>query len=222
VLRVSVERDDEDSARRARYTAFDALPPGDVLLGHTRDDQAEQVLLGLARGSGARSLAGMPPRRGRYARPFLDLPRATTQRACAALGLVPWQDPANDDPRFARARARHDALPALERALGPGVAEALARTAAQLRADADLLDELAEAAFAEAGLDAKRLAALPAALRTRVLLRAARRAGARDLTAGHIGAIDALLTDWHGQGPVDLPGGLVVTRRCDTLDFQHP
>ena len=217
VIPVTVAGSDEDAARRARYAALDALPPGDVLLGHTRDDQAEQVLLGLARGSGARSLAGMPPRRGRYVRPLLDVSRATTVRACAALGLTPWHDPANDDPRFARARVRTDALPALDKALGPGVADALARTAALLRADADLLDALADAAYGD--LDTARLAALPPAIRSRVLLRAAREAGARDLGAGHIGAIDALVTDWHGQGPVDLPGGLVVVRRCDTLAF---
>jgi tRNA(Ile)-lysidine synthase len=190
-----------------------------VLLGHTLDDQAETVLLGLARGSGARSLAGMPPRRGRYARPFLDLPRATTVRACAVLGLAPWDDPANADPRHARNRARHRALPALEEALGPGVTDALARTARLLRADADLLDGLAAAAYAETGLDARRLADLPAALRSRVLLTAARDAGAVDLGAGHVAAMDALVTDWHGQGPVDLPGGLALVRRCDTLAF---
>ena len=222
VLTVTVDGDDEDAARRARYAALDTLPPGTVLLGHTRDDQAEQVLLGLARGSGARSLAGMPPRRGRYVRPFLRVTRETTERACAALGLVPFRDPANDDPRYARNRARHQALPALEAALGPGIAAALARTAELLRDDADLLDTLAAQAYERTGLDARELAALPAALRGRVLLTAARAAGARDLNAGHIAAIETLVTDWHGQGPVDLPGSLVVTRRCDTLDFQHP
>ena len=219
VLTVAPGGTDEDAARRARYAALDALPPGDVLLGHTRDDQAEQVLLGLARGSGARSLGGMPPRRGRYVRPLLDLPRQTTERACAALGLTPWQDPANDDLRYARARARHQALPALEESLGPGVAEALARTAKLLRDDADLLDALAADA---ATLDARELAGLPPALRSRVLLSAARAAGARDLNAGHVASLDALVTDWHGQGPVDLPGGLVAVRRCDTLHFSQP
>ena len=114
-----------------------------MLLGHTRDDQAETVLLGLARGSGARSLAGMPARRGRYRRPLLGVGRATLRRPAPPLGLRPWDDPHNADPAFARARVRHQALPALEEALGPGVAEALARTAGQLRADADALDELA-------------------------------------------------------------------------------
>ena len=142
----------EAAARRARYAALDVAAKEygavAVLLGHTLDDQAETVLLGLARGSGGRSLAGMPARRGPYRRPFLAVRRATTGAACAELGLVPWQDPHNRDFRFTRARVRHQALPALEAALGPGVAEALARTAAQLRADAECLDDLA---FAESG-----------------------------------------------------------------------
>jgi tRNA(Ile)-lysidine synthase len=142
----------EAAARTARYAALDVAAreygAPVVLLGHTLDDQAETVLLGLARGSGARSLAGMPARRDPYRRPLLGLRRATTVAACAELGLQPWQDPHNGDYRFARARVRHQALPALEQALGPGVTEALARTAAQLRADAECLDDLA---FAESG-----------------------------------------------------------------------
>jgi tRNA(Ile)-lysidine synthase len=225
VLTVTPATGSEGAARAARYAALDAaalrLGASVVLLGHTRDDQAETVLLGLARGSGARSLAGMARTRGTYARPLLDLPRATTERACRALGLTPWQDPANADPRHARSRVRHDVLPALEQHLGPGVGEALARTASLLRADADLLDELADKAYAETGLDAARLANLPAALRTRVLRRAAIEAGcpATDLTYGHVAALDALVTGWHGQGPVDLPGGLAAVRRYDTLAF---
>src|SRR5208282_574796 len=129
----------EAAARVARYGALDKAAQeysaAAVLLGHTLDDQAETVLLGLARGSGARSLAGMPARKGRYRRPLLSVRRATTSAACAELGLEPWQDPHNRDFRYARARVRHQAMPALEAALGPGVAESLARTAGQLRAD---------------------------------------------------------------------------------------
>ena len=142
----------EAAARVARYGALDAAAAeygaAAVLLGHTLDDQAETVLLGLARGSGGRSLAGMPARRGPYRRPLLAVRRAATAAACAELGLEPWQDPHNADFRFARARVRHQVMPALEAALGPGVAEALARTAGQLRADAECLDDLA---FAESG-----------------------------------------------------------------------
>jgi tRNA(Ile)-lysidine synthase len=218
----------EAAARAARYAALDQTArdhkAAAVLLGHTLDDQAETVLLGLARGSGGRSLAGMPVRRGAYRRPLLGLRRATAAAACAELGLRPWQDPHNSDVRFARARVRHQALPALEDALGPGVAEALARTASQLRADADCLDELAFAESAQlrepcsdpAGLGIKRLSALPAAIRTRVLKDAAIMAGCPPgaLTAEHVERIDALVTGWRGQRGVDLPGR-VQARRSD-------
>jgi tRNA(Ile)-lysidine synthase len=216
----------EAAARAVRYRALDELD-GTILLGHTLDDQAETVLLGLARGSGARSLAGMPARRGPYRRPLLGIRRATTLRACADLGLEPWQDPHNADPRYARVRVRSQALPALEEALGPGVAEALARTATQLREDADCLDAFAEseqirgAASDPAGLDVRWLAAMPAAIRTRVLRLAAISAGcpAGALSAGHIQQADELVTCWHGQRWADLPGGVRVRRRDGQLWF---
>jgi tRNA(Ile)-lysidine synthase len=223
----------EAAARAARYKALDAAAreyhAAAVLLGHTLDDQAETVLLGLARGSGSRSLAGMPARRGLYRRPLLGLRRATTAAACAELGLDPWQDPHNHDFRFTRARVRHQLIPALEEALGPGVAEALARTASQLRADAECLDDLA---FAESGqlrgncsdpsgLDASSLRALPAAIRTRVLRDAAIMAGCPHgaLTAGHVERIEELVTGWRGQRWVDLPGGVRARRRDGKVWF---
>jgi tRNA(Ile)-lysidine synthase len=223
----------EAAARQARYAALDEAAHEHgavaVLLGHTLDDQAETVLLGLARGSGGRSLAGMPPRRGRYRRPLLAVRRGTTAAACAELGLEPWQDPHNEDFRFARARVRHRALPALEEALGPGVAEALARTAAQLRADAECLDDLAFAESGQlrgnasdpAGLDARWLGALPAAIRTRVLRDAAIMAGCPHgaLTAGHVDRVGDLVTAWRGQRWVDLPGGVQARRRDGKVWF---
>lgn len=219
----------EAAARNARYAALDEaadrLGAAAVLLGHTLDDQAETVLLGLARGSGARSLAGMPPisSDGRYRRPFLDVSRETTAAACAASGLVPWEDPHNVDRAYTRVRIRHDALPALERAAGPGVTEALARTARLLRADADALDEWARSALAEArtddGLDVKALADLPSAVRGRVLRIYAIEAGCPpgDLFAVHIDELDRLVTSWHGQRHVDLPGHVVARRRYGRL-----
>jgi tRNA(Ile)-lysidine synthase len=215
----------EAAARDARYAAIDAAAERTgatfVLLGHTLDDQAETVLLGLARGSGARSLAGMPARRGRLLRPFLGIRRETTSAACRALDLTAWADPHNRDPAYARARVRAAAIPALEAALGPGVAEALARSASLLRDDADALDAWAERESA-APLDVERLAALPAAVRTRVLRRAALAAGANpgELAVGHVRDIERLVTHWRGQGPVSLPGGLVAERAYDRLSFQ--
>jgi tRNA(Ile)-lysidine synthase len=214
----------EAAARAARYAAIEAVATrrgaSTVLLGHTLDDQAETVLLGLARGAGARSLAGMPKQRGRLLRPFLGVRRETTASACAELGLTPWGDPHNADPAYARSRVRATALPALEAALGPGVADALARSASLLRDDADALDGWAER---ESGaLDVGRLAALPTAVRTRVLRRAAIAAGAPggELTVGQVRDIDRLVTAWRGQGPVSLPGGLVAVRSYDRLCFQ--
>lgn len=210
----------EAAARTARYAALEEsaarLGAALVLLGHTRDDQAEQVLLGLARGSGARSLSGMPRARGVFRRPLLALSRAQTEAACAAKGLQPWTDPHNADPAFARVRVRA-LLADLERDLGPGVAAALARSADQLREDADLLDSLADDAVAALGAgpwEAEELAALPRPVRTRVWRRLAVAAGAPagQVSTRHTDACDALLTRWHGQGPISLPGPLVVAR----------
>ena len=219
----------EAAARAARYAALEEtaadVGAAAVLLGHTLDDQAETVLLGLARGSGPRSLAGMAPRRGLFARPLLGVRRPVTAAACAALGLPAWDDPHNADRRFARVRVRLDALPALESALGPGVAEALARTASLLRDDAEVLEKIAAA---ERGADdtpmsADALAGLPGAVRTRVLRSAALDAGcpAGALTAAHVARIDELVTDWHGQRGVDLPGGVRAARRSGRVLFER-
>jgi tRNA(Ile)-lysidine synthase len=243
----------EAAARQARYAAIEAAAvecdAAAVLLGHTMDDQAETVLLGLARGSGARSLAGMRGAAGRYRRPLLGLRREQTRAACAALGLEPWDDPQNADPAFARTRVRLQVLPLMEGLLGPGITEALARTADRLRADADALDAVtdeaaerllagaAAAGAADAGqgaadagqgdrdgeltLDIAALAALPAAIRTRLLRRAAIAAGAPagSLSWAHVHSLDALVTAWHGQRWSDLPGGIRCQRRYGRLHF---
>ena len=204
-----------------------------VLLGHTLDDQAETVLLGLARGSGARSLAGMDSVAGGYLRPLLGLRRAQTRAAGQALGLDPWDDPQNADPAYARSRIRQRVLPLMEELLGPGVTQALARTADQLRADADALDGLAGSAVRELTrpwdpsdparrtLDAAELAALPGAVRSRVLRQTAVAAGspAGSLTARHVADLDALVTSWHGQRATDLPGHVRCRRRYGRLHF---
>jgi tRNA(Ile)-lysidine synthase len=231
VVRVEVEGagGPEDAARRARYDALAAVAERTgataVLLGHTRDDQAETVLLGLARGSGARSLSGMRPVRGIYRRPLLTLARSTVHAALDPHAPV-VHDPHNVDPTFARSRVRSTVLPVLEAQLGPGIAAALARTADLLRSDADALDDWAarehERLGAEAGLDVAELAALPAAVRTRVLRRAAIAAGvpAGPLNAGHVAALDSMVTDWHGQQGPGLPGGVRAERRCGRLTLR--
>jgi tRNA(Ile)-lysidine synthase len=200
----------EKCAERHRVTA--------VLLGHTLDDQAETVLLGLARGSGARALAGMASARGTFRRPLLGLSRAITVAACSEAGLLPWVDPHNEDARFARVRARSRVLPVLERELGPGVAEALARSAAQLREDADALDALTPDLEDDPTCDG--LAALPPALRARALKRWAERVTGRAVTSTHVEALRALIEQWSGQGPVDLPGGVAVRRTQGRLSVR--
>lgn len=210
----------EASARRARYAALESsVAPGErVLLGHTRDDQAETVLLGLARGSGVRSLAGMPAARGVLLRPLLDLDRSVTLAACAEQGLTPWQDPMNADPRFARVRVRDRVLPTLERELGPGVVAALARTAQQCRDAADVLESFAApVAASEEPRVADLIGVLPGVRRVALARWLAAR-GARDVASGHVRAVEALVTEWRGQHGVDVPGGR-VRRTGDRLVF---
>jgi tRNA(Ile)-lysidine synthase len=248
----------EAAARTARYAALSGVAErvgaGAVLLGHTRDDQAETVLLALARGAGPRGLSGMPYQKGVFIRPLLTVSREETRKACAVLGLPIWEDPHNTDFSYARARVRAEALPALVAALGAGVVDNLARTATQLAVDNAALDELAglalqaarsdeaagedgsaeaarsdeavgEGGSAEAarsdegGLSVAVLAGLLDAVRRRVLHAWARELGAPGsaLSHHHVAALDALITDWHGQGPTMLPGAIVVTRRGDRL-----
>ncbi|WP_225845485.1 tRNA lysidine(34) synthetase TilS [Streptomyces sp. HPF1205] len=223
----------EAAARDARYAALDATAErrgaAAVLLGHTRDDQAETVLLGLARGSGIRSLSGMAAVSGvggRYRRPFLLLDRDTVRQGCLAQGITVWEDPHNHDPAYTRSRVRHEALPVLEKSLGKGVVEALARTAQLSRDDADALDQWAadaqgQAAAEDGSLDVARLHGLPPAVRRRVLRRAAVAAGSPPgfLFARHIEEVDRLVTGWRGQKAINLPGGVAVLRSNGRLFF---
>ena len=224
---VTVPRTDaglEADARSARYEAFDeALAQTGargILLGHTLDDQAEQVLLGLLRGSGTRSLAGMPPVREPYYRPLLGLRRAETEAICAKEGLRVWDDPTNEDPTYTRSKIRTRVLPELEALLGQELGENLARTAWICRHDADLLDELAAERHAELAsrttdaveLDLSGLRATPAALRARVINFAAAQVGAEAMTFERIRAVEGLLAGSKSPGPVQLPGGVEVWR----------
>jgi tRNA(Ile)-lysidine synthase len=228
VVRVEVDGGGglEAAARRARYAALvDERSPGSlVLLGHTLDDQAETVLLGLGRGSGARSIAGMRSLDPPWARPFLGVRRATTEAACAALGIVPWQDPHNSDARFTRVRLRTEVLPLLEDVLQGGVRDALARTARQLREDADALDVMAAEVRGRVevgeGLDAVALRGVPAALRRRVLRAWLLARGIPEITDAHLRSADALVADWRGQGGPALPGDFVLRRAHGTLQVE--
>ena len=228
IEKVNVEITDgvEASARRARYEALARVAKENeavaVLLGHTKDDQAETVLLGLARGSGARSLSGMASETGIYRRPFLNITRAQTLAACEELKLNPWQDPHNDDLSFLRVRVRKEVLPIMEKELGPGISDALVRSANLLRDDADALDKLAADFWKEDNsLSIEALEALPRAIRTRVLRLALFEKGVMQLTADQIGQVDALISNWKGQGEVSLPSGVKVSRISGRLTLSN-
>lgn len=224
----------EAAARTARYTALEAVRADTgaelLLTAHTRDDQAEQVLLALARGSGTRSLAGIPFARGAILRPFLradpEIDRATAERACAAQGLEPWRDPQNLDAAYARVRVRHRILPLLRDELGPGIARALARSADLAREDADALDamvdetieEIVEPAEAGIAVSAAALEANPAALRNRIVRRIVADEFGESLSREHTLAIVELATAWRGQGPIHVPG-IAVSRRGGLVVF---
>lgn len=212
----------EAAARAARYAALRAaardVGAAAILVGHTLDDQAETVLLGLARGAGGASLQGMAPASDLdgvpLLRPLLGVRRATTRAACAAEGLAPWDDPHNADPGFVRVRVRDRVLPVLEAELGPGIAEALARTAEQLREDTDafaaMIDEMIEdiVEHAEAGISvsAAALAANPPALRHRIIRHVVASEFHQSLSRAQTLEVARLVTEWTGQGPIDLPG----------------
>ena len=231
ILEVDVEITDglESSARRARYGALEEYAKKNgidpILLGHTKNDQAETVLLGLARGSGTRSLSGMARDKGIFIRPLLGIERKTTAQSCEDLDIGYWQDPHNEDERFTRVRARR-LLVEMEREIGPGIVDALARSADLLRDDADALDGLAKEFFERIDprdIDVTTLARLPRALRTRVLRMAIYAVGAPSgsLSADHIAPVEALVSDWHGQGPSSLPGGVKVERKSGRLSLSQ-
>lgn len=221
----------EASARRARYEALEKTAlsknAAAVFLGHTKNDQAETVLLGLARGSGTRSLSGMAGRNGLFVRPLLDLTRLQSEQYCNESNLKFWKDPHNDNPDFMRVRVRNQVLPVLEESIGPGIADALARSAHLLRDDADALDHWAKQESADLNLwdlECSYLEALPRAIRTRLIRSAIYAAGAPSgtVTMEHVGGVDALICAWSGQGALNLPGGVKVERISGRLSLsQH-
>jgi len=232
IRRVQVEITDglEASARRARYQALDqALIDFDadgVFLGHTINDQAETVLLGLARGSGTRSLSGMAAQScdDKYLRPLLAIDRSTTVESCHEQEILFWTDPHNENAQFSRVRVRKTLIPLMESELGPGVTAALARTARILREDADALDQIASEFRANhPDLIVEELVTLPVAVRARVLRAAIYEAGAPQgsLTADHLAPVEALVTSWRGQGESSLPGGVKVSRISGRLSLSQ-
>jgi tRNA(Ile)-lysidine synthase len=215
----------EAAARTARYKALDdeadRIGAAAIFLGHTEDDLAETVLLGLARGSGTRSLSGMAFHVGRYVRPFLELTRAQVLAACKESGIEFWSDPHNEELSFARVRVRTEILPKMEKEIGPGISKALARTSRILREDADALDLIAGDLFTSLAdptqIPIELIADLPTAVRKRVIKRAIEAMGAPTLTAEQILEVDALVGAWKGQGAVALAGGITARRDSGRL-----
>jgi tRNA(Ile)-lysidine synthase len=228
---VNTESGIEAGARSARYQAISEVAEQEkirkIFLGHTRDDQAETVLLGLARGSGARSLSGMAVENDLYIRPLLAITREQTEQACREVDLEFWNDPHNLNTEFSRVKVRLNVLPEMEKNLGPGISAALARSAALLRDDADALDAMAVEAAAAMDLqdlDCEKLSALPRAIRTRILRSAIYASGAPSgsISADHVASAEALVTSWHGQGALSLPGGVKVERISGRLSLSNP
>lgn len=226
VVRVAGGAGPEDAARHARYGAFvkalGETGAAGLLLAHTEDDQAETVLLGLARGSGPGSLKGMAAVDGVYHRPLLGLRREVLRQALRDAGESWWEDPHNSDPRFARVRVRTDILPMMERSLGPGITEALARSAELFRKDSAVLDDLAQQIFVQCSsehgpghwsVDVGALVAEPEALRSRVIRLLILSVGAPIPGYQHIRAVSALITDWKGQSELSVPGARVGRER---------
>ena len=241
VAQVTVEGDGgpEAAARQARYDVLEAMAvkfhANSIVLGHTLEDQAETVLLRLARGSGTRTIAAMQSRNGLLVRPLLQTPRevvhASAKDVCDVIGVEPWQDPHNQDPRFSRVRVRQ-AMDLLNEALGSGFTNGLARSAELASDDADALDAWAALAFdasvtfeeSSMSADAEKLLQLPRAIRTRVIRRMCKDLGmASDaISMSHVHAVDALISQWHGQGPVSLPSRVNARREYGRLTLTAP
>ena len=220
----------EAAARTARYTALETIrqktKSNFVVLGHTASDQAETVLLGLVRGSGAKSLSGMSEKTGLLLRPLLGIERATTEAFCKDSGIKYWSDPQNKDEKFLRVMIRKHVLPFLEKQLGGSVAASLVRTSDQLREDNSYLESQADKSFKKyakvsgsgISFDAKAIEKLPAAIVNRVIKKALDGFGSES-SRTHVLAVSDLVLSWHGQKPLTLPGVRVV-RKGNTISFE--
>jgi tRNA(Ile)-lysidine synthase len=231
VIRQIEVKDDNDgleaAARKARYEAFEEsvneFNAKAVLLAHTQDDQAETMLMRLTRGSGAKSLSAMKEVSGNYLRPFLHIRKQVLVDALEKENISYWQDPANTNYKFLRAKVRHELMPKLIEVLGDSAIDSLDRTSGLLKEDNEALESIALESYEKLNKELKvqELEKLPTAIRKRVIKIAALNSG---VTPGpfsfeHIEAIDALVTNWRGQGNVDLPGFIQASRVDQTIRF---
>jgi tRNA(Ile)-lysidine synthase len=220
----------EAAAREARYSALEKIRKQTksdfVLLGHTQSDQAETVLLGLVRGSGAKSLSGMSPRTGTLLRPLLGIERSTTEQFCKDSGIRFWIDPQNSDTRFVRVMIRKKVLPFLEKHLGVGISKNLVKTGDQLREDEIYLSQVSNKAFRKISKSsgstlsfaAGDLAKLSPAILNRVI-KIALDSFEKESSRVHVLAVADLVLSWHGQKPLSLPG-VRVERKGNTITIK--
>ena len=222
----------EDAARRIRYDfleqAAGAFGADRIAVGHTQDDQAETFLLKLIRGAGLTGLGGIRPRRGRVIRPLLDAARGDLRTYLSVVGEHWIEDESNEDLANPRNRIRHRVLPELDCAAGASTRPAIARAAGLVREDTEWLDELAERRYTQlavtsedgVAIEAAVLAAEPAPVRRRVLLKALRvAAGEREVGLDHVEAAAAALDG--SAGGADFPGGRVELRRGKLVLIQQ-
>jgi len=215
----------QSEARGARYGLAEALVErsgGDYAAAHTASDQAETVVYRLAVSPGRRALLGMEARRGRLVRPLLGVTRARTHAYCEGRGLAWRDDPTNADPRFARARVRHEVMPAL-RTLSPAVEAAIAETALLLRDEAEVLDAAVDEALARLGegpVAVAEVTRMPVGLARLLLRRLAEAAAAatRPLSRSEADAVLALGARG-GTQALDLGGGVRAVVEYGTLRF---
>ena len=218
----------EAAARDARYQALEQkrveLGADFILTGHNLDDQAETVLLGLTRGSGLRSIAGMQLVDGQIVRPLLEISKSELRQACLDTGVSYWEDPHNQDSSFTRVRIRK-LMELIDSELGPGVPAALARTAALASEADDYLTTGAQELIDEAnagnnGYLAEPLSKAHLALRRKALQLIAAGLVSGGVSRSQVEAIDQLITNWHGQKPMQL-SGITVERVRDQILFKQ-
>jgi tRNA(Ile)-lysidine synthase len=217
----------EALARKARYEALEShrqeLGADYIVLGHNLDDQAESVLLGLTRGSGLKSIAGMRFLDGLLVRPFLGIEKAVLTKACDDAGVQYWIDPHNQDSAFTRVRIRK-LMQTIEAELGPGVNLALARTASLATEADDYLSiqarELIATARLEAGYAVSVLSSAHAAVLHKALQLLCLDSGAQSVSHSQVMSVAELISNWHGQKPLSL-SGITVERVRDQILFRQ-
>lgn len=218
----------EDAARDARYEAFrkniEEYNLGAFLIAHTKNDQAEQVLLGLLRGSGTKSVSGMPNSRDVFIRPLLtSVSRGETKKVCVENNVEFWSDPENDSDDYSRVVIRK-LLHEISTKTGQDLIDPLVRTASIAKDDNDALEFYADnlyqsAQTADWSVDV--LMTAPKAVRSRVLKKKilSLHVPSENVTWEILQRVESLLSDWRGQGEVTLACGHSVSRKNNRIIF---